>query len=290
MPGWLSDCVLLPSEIQAFWPGITLWKSRRFRAVIGYVRVGKSGAVVVTQPLGNRSDWGAVVREFEAEFSRVTWFGCSGDFAGFLRSGKRRWVTPIGIERMDNPREWVLLLRRNRNLMKQLQRAANHGVIVSEVNPVEYSDELVPMFRQWIGRKTHPFRLGFIATADVSDRIKSGRIWVARCDGDIVAYALVCPDLSGATWLIEQWVRLPNAPNGSIESVISAAIQGIGADGATCVSMGLSPLDGLDRSVIQNAVGGFVRWAIKWVYSADGLNSFKSKFGFRTAAPRYVVV
>jgi phosphatidylglycerol lysyltransferase len=84
-------------------------------------------------------------------------------------------------------------------------------------------------------------------------------------------------------WFLEDLVRTPQAPNGTAEALIDAAMRTIAEEGSRYATLGLSPLKGTEASSY-----GQPRWAalvfsisrrmLEPLYSFEGLAAFKSKF------------
>jgi phosphatidylglycerol lysyltransferase len=47
-------------------------------------------------------------------------------------------------------------------------------------------------------------------------------VFVAERAGDVVAFLVATPIPARGGWLLEQWPRAPDAPNGTVELVVDA--------------------------------------------------------------------
>jgi lysylphosphatidylglycerol synthetase-like protein (DUF2156 family) len=84
-------------------------------------------------------------------------------------------------------------------------------------------------------------------------------------------------------WLLENLMRAPGAPNGTVESLIDAAIRAARGFGADFVTLGLTPLAG--------NVTGYLRVAkhvTSWLYDFVGLEHFRAKLQPNNWSPVYI--
>jgi phosphatidylglycerol lysyltransferase len=141
----------------------------------------------------------------------------------------------------------------------------------------------------WLaGRGLPP--LHFLIEPQTLGRLGDRRVFAARRrdatkddGGDVIAFLVATPIPGRAAWLLEQWPRLPQAPNGTMESLVDAAMRALAASGTRAVTMGLSPLSPHGPPLVTSP-----RWlgmALRWVrahgrrfYDFDGLDRFKAKF------------
>lgn len=85
-------------------------------------------------------------------------------------------------------------------------------------------------------------------------------------------------------WLTEQFPHRPEAPNGTVESMIAAAARAVASDGSAYITLGLSPLSRRGKvPPFDNPL--LIRFILAWLrkhgqrfYNFDGLDSFKAKF------------
>ena len=99
------------------------------------------------------------------------------------------------------------------------------------------------------------------------------RYFVAERDGQVVAFLGMVPIYARRGWFFEDFLRDPDAPNGTVELLVDAAMRAAAAEGAPRVTLGLAPLAG--------DVGAWLRAARRLgraLYDFDGLRAFKAKF------------
>ena len=282
-------------------PGIAWWFDPAGDAVVGYVTHART-RVVAGAPVCAGARVAAVVAAFaddaRAHRERVVYFG-AGERLERLYGGHPRWaLIPLGAQPWWDPATWDATLRGHRSLREQLRRARAKGVRVEEwpAARAHQHPALRRVLATWLaGRGLPP--LHFLIEPQTLGRLGDRRVFVARRGaandasdasdandgGDVIAFLVATPIPGRAAWLLEQWPRLPQAPNGTIESLVDAAMRALAADGTRAVTMGLSPLSPHGPPLVTSP-----RWlgmALRWVrahgrrfYDFDGLDRFKAKF------------
>jgi len=88
---------------------------------------------------------------------------------------------------------------------------------------------------------------------------------------------------------------LRNAPNGTIELLLSNAVDAVAASGSTYVTLGLAPLACRNQIGHENepvwlgALLGFAALHGRRFYNFGGLEAFKTKFGPESWEPVYAI-
>jgi phosphatidylglycerol lysyltransferase len=112
-------------------------------------------------------------------------------------------------------------------------------------------------------------------------------VFVARRGEDdgapVVAFLVATPIPARHAWLLEQWPRRRDAPNGTVELLVDAAMRALHDAGAAAVTMGLAPLSrrAPDDAPTPTWLALTMRWARahgRRFYDFDGLDAFKAKF------------
>ncbi len=175
------------------------------------------------------------------------------------------------------PAGWPDTLRAHRKLREQLRRARAKGLRVRRVAPAEVAPgtalraQLDVLTRGWLASR-HMAPMGFVVTLAPFEHADAHRYFVAERDGRAVAYLSLVPVPARGGWLFEDQVRGPDAPNGTSESLIDAAMRDLAADGAGFATTGLVPLGGAVPGWMR-AVGRLGRA----LYDFDGLRRFKQR-------------
>lgn len=285
-------------------PGLSLWFSRSGDAVVGYVLASRV-RVVAGAPICALERLPQVVREFEAHAARsrhrVCYFGAAQRLEKLLRQDKSYSYVVLGAQPVWDPRNWSALVAEHSSLRSQLRRARKKGVSVAEWSSEQARSDagLHRCAREWIEARGLP-PLHFLTEPRVLHDLAERRLWIATaastCGSElkVAAFLVASPVPARGGWLLEQFVRAPDAPNGSIELLIDAAMQALGSEGARFVTMGLAPLcrvcaSSQDEPEWLKIVLLGVRAHARRFYNFDGLEAFKSKLHPHSWEPIWAV-
>ena len=287
-------------------PGIDHWFSSEGDAVVGYVECAGI-RVVAGAPVSSPERLGDVVGEFEISASShgqgVCYFGAEGRLEGFLRGRSTHSMALLGAQPAWNPASWIEKADSYPSLRAQFNRAENKGVVVREWSAEEAagSPRLHAVLDRWLaGRGLPP--LHFLIEPATLERLDDRRVFVAtrlvehgKERDQVLAFAVLSPVPARNGWLVEQFPRLPNAPNGTIELLLKAAVHAVAEDGANYLTLGLAPL--AMRDVIPHE--SEPRWLElalrltgahgKRFYNFEGLERFKAKFQPDSWEPVYAI-
>jgi phosphatidylglycerol lysyltransferase len=249
-------------------------------AVVGYVSAGK-WKVVAGPPVCDPAQWRNVLDQWESFAGRdVCYFGAGDRFTQFLESRGAVAQVSLGAQPSWNPQNWEETTRSVASLRMQFSRAKNKGVTVSEWG-AERAHELTDVLSAWLRRRGLP-PLHFLVEPETLGYLRDRRLFVAEQQGRPVAFLVLCPVPSRNGWLTEEFPRLPDAPNGTVELMMDRAALSIAGEGSNYLTMGLAPLARLENDA-HNPV--WLRIATRWArahgrrfYNFRGLESFKTKF------------
>lgn len=215
------------------------------------------------------------------------------DFAAAARAARRR-VALFGIERLTDvpaefrrvhlglqpvwdPARWPDKLARKRRLREQLNRARNKGVTVR----APAAEELVggstlraaidALAVRWLASRRMA-AMTFVVRVDLDALPAERRVWVAARDGKLVAALLAVPVYARSGWLLEDALRDPTAPNGTVELLFDRALRDLLAEGAARVTFGLAPLADTPSRPLR-----LVRRLLRGLFDFEGLHRFKAK-------------
>jgi phosphatidylglycerol lysyltransferase len=185
----------------------------------------------------------------------------------------------IGEQPVWDPRQWEATLRGSSSLREQLRRARAKGVEIEHVaaDDVASADaplrlELERVIRTWQHSKAMP-PMEFLVHVAPFEFASERRLLLARHEARIVGLAAVVPVYARAGWFVEDLIRLPNAPNGTTELLVDAAMRDAAALGSGYLTLGLAPLAG-DVPLML----GLARRYAAPLYDFRGLGAFKAKF------------
>jgi phosphatidylglycerol lysyltransferase len=270
-------------------PGIAHWFSTGGDAVVGFVRY--SGyRIVAGAPVCSVERIESIVEEFESEskssHERVCYFGAEGRLESALSKRSTHSMALLGAQPAWNPAHFDAIVKSHSSLRAQLNRAKNKGVSIVEYTPREAmnSPDLQNVLASWLKHRGLP-PLHFLVEPETLNRLDDRRIFVARLSDpySVAAFAVLSPIPARNGWLVEQFPRLPRAPNGTIELLLTTAVNAIAESGATYVTLGLAPLARRSEAVanesrlLQTALS-FASSHGRRFYNFKGLETFKSKF------------
>jgi lysylphosphatidylglycerol synthetase-like protein (DUF2156 family) len=286
--GWNAVC------FQILNPGFVYWFSSEDDAVVGYVRDPvRRIRVVGGAPICPQDRLADVIRDWESDSRKA------GDTVCYLCAADRLWEilqqerfgsphigVVLGAQPVWNPQKWPAIPASQSSLRQQIRRAANKGVRIEEwdATRASASPELHDCLDGWLGARHLP-PLRFLAEPHTLDRLEERRIFVALQSEKTVGFLIASPIPRRQGWLFEQVIRCTNAPNGTAEALIDAAMRKVADDGAQYVTLGLVPLArrGTDMLPTQNPfwlrlVLGWARAHGRRFWNFDGLEAFKAKF------------
>lgn len=278
-----------PVAYQVLNPGIEHWFDPAGDAVVGYASF-RGTRVVVGAPVCAPGRLAEVAERFEQETEsragRALFFGAGARLERILGGRDDHRLVPLGAQPSWDPREWEAIVQRKASLRAQVRRAHNKRVVVRRAGAGECA--AVPLQRAmqevlefWLaGRGLPPLR--FMTHADLLGDLGDRRVYVAERSGTVVAYLVASPIPARDGWLVEQWPRIPSAPNGTTQALVDAVMRDVARDGARYVSLGLSPLSrlgdpaGHEPPAWLKPLFGWLRAHGRRFYDFAGLESFKA--------------
>jgi len=283
-------------------PGLTFWFSRRHDAVIGYVVAGVAPGmrVVAGAPVCPDDALRTVVDEFESDArcdgQTVCYFGAETRLATTLRPLATHSMIVLGAQPAWRPETWPTMIATHASVRAQLHRAANKGVIVRHwaSGRARRHPALEACLHQWLSTRGLP-PLHFLVEPETLGQLEDRLVFVAERAGTPVGFVVASPVVGRRGWLIEQFVRGNEAPNGTAECMIDAAIRWMAEHDARYVTLGLAPLsrragvDDRDTALWLRGVLGWVRAHGRRFYNFDGLDAFKAKFHPEHWEPVYAI-
>ncbi|MDP4199724.1 MAG: DUF2156 domain-containing protein [Bacteroidota bacterium] len=291
--GWNSTCYQLLN------PGFEYWFSERHVAVVGYVQFSGTrivgGAPVCADDVIND-----VVQEFEADARshglRVCYFASEARLEREIASKPGYSVLLLGAQPVWRPAELAREMEEKRSLRTQLHRAWNKGVIVERWNADKATDHpgLHALLHDWLETRGLP-SLHFLVEPETLSNLSDRRLFVAFRGTELLGFLNISPVPERNGWLVEQFVRSPNAPNGTVELMLHTAAEQLAEDGFDYLTLGLSPLIPFG-GYLPEAPPAFIRFLLRWArahgkrfYDFEGLEFFKAKFEPESWEPIYAI-
>lgn len=213
---------------------------------------------------------------------RVAFFATERRFA---REGGLRHLL-IGEQPIWDPREWAGTLSRTPSLREQLRRGRAKGIEVTreqgDVSSSSLRGELETLVSAWAASRPLP-PMSFLVRIDPFGLARERRIFVARRGGAVIGLATAVPVYARGGWLLRDVIRAPDAPNGTTDMLVDAAMRDAASLGSGYLTLGLAPLAGRVAPLLTLA-----RRAGAALYDFAGLRAFKAKFRPRQWVPIYV--
>jgi len=125
--------------------------------------------------------------------------------------------------------------------------------------------------------------MGFLVQLHLDSAIEERRLFGSYLGASLVGFLSMVPVFARRGWFIEDLIRLPEAPNGTAELLVDAALRAAAADRSDYVTLGLAPLAG--------EVGPWLRLARRTglpLYDFRGVHAFKAKLRPQSWSPIYI--
>ena len=214
-----------------------------------FVAFAKIGRVLVTTgaPIAPRDRRVDVAKRFVEHAKKngnaVCFFGVEKDFV----EGASWPSSLIGLQPSWDPARWDAMLSKAPRIREQLRRARAKKIRVRPIDALALESGVLRRSIQmladrWLGlRGMAP--MGFVVHVEPFTAIEEKKLFVAERDGALVGMVALAP-LFARGFLIEDLLRDPNAPNGTTEALIDAAMKHAASNGSRYVTLGLAPLAG----------------------------------------------
>jgi len=274
------------TSFQILEPGFRYWFDGD-DACVGYVDTGGAW-VAAGPPIAATADLVGTAERFVAAARAVGRRACLfATESRFVDASQWRSLR-IGEQPIWSPSDWEASVKGSKSLREQLRRARAKGVTIRALAP----DELAPghtvrgqldaLIARWLASRTLA-PMGFLVQLDPFTFPERRRYFVAEQAGEVVGFLGVIPIYARRGWFFEDFIRDPEAPNGTVELLVDSGMRAAAADGVSLVTLGLAPLAGEVNPVLRSA-----RTLGSTVYDFEGLRSFKAKLKPRQWDPIYL--
>lgn len=280
-------------------PGIERWTTADGEALVGYV-TAHGHRVVAGSPVCAPERLERVVEEFERDTHgaglRTCYFGAGERLARALAARGPYDRLYLGAQPCWDPQRWRPTLDGKASLRAQLHRARNKDVVAEAWSAERATDhpELQRCLAEWLSTRGLP-PLHFLVEPETLGRLYDRQVFVASRDGHPVAFLVASPVPRRRGWLVDQNIRGFEAPNGTTELLLDAAMESFAAAGSEYATLGLCPLSrraGLGSPPQRwwlRLLLGWVRAHGRRFYDFDGLDAYKAKFLPHTWEPIYAI-
>ncbi len=279
--GWNS------TSYQLINPGIQRWFDSQKDSVVGFVTANRV-CVVVGAPVCSKERLPEIVAEFEQDAAnkgeKVCYVCAEARLESVFSDSKTHAKVLLGAQPVWNPNNWDEIVKTNKSVRAQINRAKNKKVTVTEWTSERAHNhpELERCLHEWLKNKGLP-PLHFMVEPETLSLLQDRRVLVAEQAERVVGFIVLSPVATRKGWLFEQFIHCHKSPNGTVELMIDAAMRILAADGYEYATLGLSPLS--KRAKITPFDNPFwlkalLAWARKHgqrFYNFDGLDAFKSK-------------
>lgn len=219
--------------------------------LVAYARVGRF-TVVAGDPIAPPGGLTALIGALRADRpGPVALVSASGPVRDELAAQGWGWLK-VGEEPFWEPARWTLDGSAMGKVRHGVMSAKKKGVVVKLAAPGRegWERDLGEMERvgeEWTN--THAIdQLGFLLTLAPFERPEESRYLVARnVEGRCVAFLAAVPIYARGGWYFQDFIRSPEAPNGTVELLFHEAMVALRAEGARLVTMGAAPLAGLEK-------------------------------------------
>jgi phosphatidylglycerol lysyltransferase len=174
------------------------------------------------------------------------------------------------------------------SLRAQLHRAQNKGVQVRAVTEDEVAHtpgpvraEIETVLQRWLASRRMS-AMAFLVDLQPFHQAAERRYYIAEHDGRAVGFLSAIPVYQRNGWFFEDVLRVPEAPNGTVELLIDTAMRDAATRGDRFVTLGLSPLAEID---VGPGPHQRLRRGMRWchdhlggLYSFQGVRDFKARF------------
>lgn len=268
-------------------PGLRYWISKEPEGVVAYVTYA-GVRVVAGAPVAAPEYLAQVAAAFEAEArknrEKVCYFCAESRLEAICRAKPGYAYVVLGSQPVWQPQKWETIIRSQRSLRAQLNRAKNKGVNIQEWPSSKAQDHpvLEALLQRWLNAKPLP-TLHFLVEPDTLHRLEDRRVFVAWQADILVGFLVASPVPTRKGWLLEQIIRAPDAPNGTAELLVDKLMKTTAAEGSHYLTLGLVPL-AKHQSVVSTPNPFWLNLTLKWLrahgrrfYNFEGLEYFKAK-------------
>ncbi|HVV16403.1 MAG TPA: DUF2156 domain-containing protein [Polyangia bacterium] len=195
----------------------------------------------------------------------------------------------IGEQPVWDPRDWDRTLAAAPSLRAQIRRARAKRVEVLAFDPRRVADvdgqprrDVDQLVARWQAARPMP-PMGFLVQMHLDSAIDERRFFAAYQGSTLVGFLSMVPVFARRGWFIEDLLRLPDAPNGTAELLVDAAMRAAATEDSGYATLGLAPLAG--------PLGPWLRLARRTglpLYDFRGIQVFKAKLRPQSWSPIFV--
>lgn len=231
------------------------------------------------------------LKDCEEAGHRALFVSVEDDFVDALRSDGVALIDilPIGEQPEWDPSRYQTDTRSHRTLRSQVRRAQRKGVAIHVVTTEEImqdqgalGSEISWVVEQWrASRKMSPMQ--FMVDLQPFHLPSQRRYFIAEQGRRAVGVLIAIPVYERNGWFFEDILRVPGAPNGTVELLVDTAFRTFQKEGCSYATLGLSPLSHVEEEASLHhpwlhRVFRFAYRRLGGLYQFAGLRSFKQRF------------
>lgn len=199
-------------------------------------------------------------------------------------------VTPLGVENEIGIKEFDLTGKLKRDLRHSRNRARDAQLtFAEETDDQALRDELQALSQVWLSTRPIYWRqMAFLVRPLANDPESDVRIFTARRGKQLYGFVLFDPIFADGqtTGYTATFLRaVPDAPEGTLDTIVLHAIERFREEGCERLSFGISPLYRLKELAGLYGTGSrLLHWAGRvlyrqgWIYNFRGLSFHKSRY------------
>jgi phosphatidylglycerol lysyltransferase len=302
------------TSFQILEPGFRYWFDGP-DCCVAYIDTGRAW-VAAGAPIAPPQLVGVAAQRFvvaaAAQRRRACFFGTEERFASTTPFEAMR----VGEQPVWDPRLWEQTVNATASLRAQIRRARAKQVEVRRFDPQLLAEtdgqarrDVDALIARW--QAAHPMPpMGFLVQMHLDSAVEERRFFAAyrssagtleggphppattsaglsappsRRDDRLVGFCSMVPVFARRGWFIEDLLRSPDAPNGTPELLVDAAMRTAAAEDSAYVTLGLAPLAG--------ELGPWLRLARRTghpLYDFRGVQAFKAKLRPQSWSPVHV--
>lgn len=262
-------------------PGCKIFKTPGVDGMLGFYKVGNC-AVVIGDPPCSPTDTPAMVKAFQKKAKSIVYATVSEQFTRWAMGRVAVALLKIGDELTVNPENDPTVGPKARKLRNKLSVANRAGVIIQEYlsNDPILEQKMEEVASSWVHSRKGP--QVFLANVDIFDQRPGKRWFYAEMEGEIIGVLLLNQLQARQGWLFNLLLAKPDAPAGTTEKLIVAALDTLRSEGCKFATFGVVPSQTLGD--IQG-FGTIKKWlattafkAARHFFSLDGRRDYWEKF------------
>ena len=262
------------------------FRSKSPEGLIAFLERGHT-LIVSGDPLCEPGNTLAVLGNFRKTFGhkyQVVLLLTSNWLVDWLKA-QRYGVLEVGKEPFFDLHSWAPKGDKAKKLRSAINRAKRKGVSVECYQPAitknpELEALMLSCTEKWTSARTGlPIRLFSVLNPFLHSEEK--RYFVAWQNGNLAAYVACSPIYSRNGWYVEDVIRMPNAPYGATEMLISQALESFKLAGSKVATLGISPFanqEAISTPSKGQKMLGVLAKLMEPFYNFQGIEHFKKKF------------